>query len=458
MLRDLAILGFLLWLLAMGLRRPWMLTFAYLYVDLLQPQRIGFGLLNDAPISFIFALLAVAAFFFERKKSLRFGAIQALMVAFILWFTLTTQWAILPDSRLWDKWDASWKSVGFAAFIPFVLVTRRRIEAVVALIVLAVGLVASNAAIKTLLGGGGYGTLSMIVETNKGIYESSVASTLAVTIVPLAFYLARYSHLLPKARLFQLLPWGIAFSAALVTIGSEARTGFVCLAALAGMMFWASRRKIAFAFAGLALAIVALPFLPQNFIDRMKTIGTYQQDTSASARTEVWKWTLQFVKEHPFGGGFQVFRINSIEINIPQYAPDGVTLIGTRTKEQRARAFHSAYFEVLGEHGYLGFGIWLSILLLTQWQLHRVRQRFRNLTPEDAWIPALARAVAQSIAVYMVGALFTGIAFQTSLYTFIAVSVSLIHYVEARDARFARDRRLERFRARLHPGALVPAR
>lgn len=451
MIRDAAIFGFLIWMLSMGLRRPWMLTFAYLYVDLLQPQRIGYGLLANAPVNLIFALLAIGAFFFERNKNLRFGLVQSLMVVFILWFTLVTQWAILPDEGHWEKWDSSWKSLGFAAFIPFVLVTRRRIDSVVGLIVLAVGLVAGNAALKTLAGGGGYDELPMLVPINKGIYESSTASTLAIAIIPLAFYLVQHSPLVPRTRLFRLMPWVIAAAGILVTVGNEARTGLICMAALALMLFWSSRRKLLFAAGATALVVASLPLLPQSFIDRMKTIGSYEQDRSASTRTAMWRWTLDFVKVHPWGGGFRVFRISEIETDLPVYAPDQKTIIGYKTTTQRGRAFHSTYFEVLGELGYLGLAIWLSIVVAIQWQLHRLRQRFRNPSPEDAWIPALSRAVAQAAGIYLVGGVFVGLAFQTSLYTFIAVGISLLHFVDARAAKVARDRRAAQLRGRFAP-------
>ncbi|MDT7934379.1 MAG: putative O-glycosylation ligase, exosortase A system-associated [Sphingomonadaceae bacterium] len=461
-MRDLAILGLLLGLLAISFRRPWMLTFAYLYVDLTQPQRLGYSWIASTPISFIFAVLALGGFFVERRKNLRLGFVQAATLSMIAWFTLSYFWSAIPDDEWWFKWDSAWKSMVFAVFLPFVITTRRRLDAVVSLIVLAIGLVSGNAALKTLGGGGGYDNLAMIVPTNKGIYESSTASTLAVAIIPLAFYLARHSPLVPKSRLWRAAPWAVGAAGVLTTVGTEARTGLICLAAMAAMTVWTVKRKLLVA-AGLAVAVVvATPFMPKSFLARMGTIATYQQDVSAAGRTEVWKWTWNYVLDHPLGGGFKVFRLNKIEIDIPNYAPNTTTVIGYTRVKQEARAFHSSYFEVLGELGFVGLALWLSILGAVQIGLMRLRSRFKGCSPEDAWIPALSRALAQAIVVYLVGALFVGIAFQTALYTLVGVSIALIHYVAERRAAELRSRRFEAFQARVsagnvRAGAPIPA-
>ena len=56
---DLALGGFVLFLLALGLRRPFIWVLAYLYVDILAPQKISWFLLAKVPLSLI---VFVAAF------------------------------------------------------------------------------------------------------------------------------------------------------------------------------------------------------------------------------------------------------------------------------------------------------------------------------------------------------------------------------------------------------------
>ena len=60
-MRDLFLIGFLFSLFAMGLRRPFLLVLAYIYIDIVSPQRLTYYLLNAVPISLIAVVSAVAA-------------------------------------------------------------------------------------------------------------------------------------------------------------------------------------------------------------------------------------------------------------------------------------------------------------------------------------------------------------------------------------------------------------
>src|SRR3546814_15790623 len=85
------------------------------------------------------------------------------------------------------------------------------------------------------------------------------------------------------------------------------------------------------------------------------TIKTYQADESASTRLAVWKWTIDFAKKSPFGGGFEAYRQNQIRYNTVKIEGQGPQQTVDKTLEvDKARAYHSAYFEMLGEQGYPG--------------------------------------------------------------------------------------------------------
>src|SRR5689334_7028275 len=86
--------------------------------------------------------------------------------------------------------------------------------------------------------------------------------------------------------------------------------------------------------------------------ERMGTIQTAGSDASAMGRVAAWLWTLDYVKEHPLGGGFNVYFINSFSLPMS----DGSTL------EVKGKALHSIYFEVLGELGIPGIVMFLSML------------------------------------------------------------------------------------------------
>src|SRR3546814_1192347 len=94
---------------------------------------------------------------------------------------------------------------------------------------------------------------------------------------------------------------------------------------------------------------ISVPLLPNTFTGRMSTIKTYQADESASTRLAVWKWTIDFAKKSPFGGGFEAYRQNQIRYNTVKIEGQGPQQTVDKTLEvDKARAYHSANFEKIG--------------------------------------------------------------------------------------------------------------
>jgi len=395
-----------------------------LYVDLTQPQRLSYYLFRGVPISLTIAIAAVLLFMADKKKNFWISLVQILMALFVIWFTITSERAIIQDGQVWFKWDAAWKSVLFGGvFLPFVLATRRRVEAAMAITVLCVSLVTVSGALKTLAGGGGYEQLHLIVDSNSGLYESSTIGAVAIAIIPLVLYLFNNSPLVRKTRLTRIAAYGLCAASILIVVGTEARTGLVCVVALAGMMFIRAKRKPLFLLGIVAATAVAVPLLPDSFKARMLTIAAPNDEQSAATRTSVWGWTLRFSTTHPLGGGFRVSRLNRFVVDLPKKDRFG-TIVGVRHLEDHARAFHSAYFEVLAEQGWPGLAIYISILFLTLVQLGAMMRRYRRAAVEELWKHDLAQAIYRSIVVLMVGGAFTDIAYQTTLYMLVAIGIA----------------------------------
>jgi hypothetical protein len=190
-MRDLAFVGFLLALIGMGFRRPFVFVLAYVYVDIVSPQRLTYLLLNSVPISLILVCLAVAGWaLFDDKRGVRVAPRQVMIAMLLVYCGMTTMGADFPLEAL-EKWSWVWKALAFAIFLPLTLRTRLRIESLVLFMVLSAGSIIIVGGIKTLAGGGGYGALNLMMESNSGLYEGSILSTFAIAIIPLIAWLAR---------------------------------------------------------------------------------------------------------------------------------------------------------------------------------------------------------------------------------------------------------------------------
>jgi len=411
-MRDLFLLGYLAALIAVAVRRPFLFTLAYIYVDTVSPQRLSWFLLNRIPLSLIVAALAMGAWLIaDRKDGLRVTVRQTLMLVMIGYAGVTTLHADFPVEAA-VKWDWAWKAVAFAIFLPFTLRTRLRIEATLLFLTLSAASIVITGGIKTVLSGGGYGVLNLMVDNNSGLYESSIISTVSIALIPIIFWLMRYGTIFPPDWRVKAFGAGLIFACLLIPVGTEARTGLVCIALLAVLMLREVKRRFLYIAVLGTLGLAAIPLLPSSFTNRMQTIEGYQGDQSAGTRLAVWGWTLDYVKDHPFGGGFGAYRQNRIQVDLTHEQDSGaVETVNSRTVEDSGRAWHSSYFEMLGEQGWPGLAIFLMIHLIGLVRMEIIRRRYAR-RDDMAWTAPLATALQHFHIIYLLGGAFVQTAFQ----------------------------------------------
>ncbi|MCB2049492.1 MAG: O-antigen ligase family protein [Novosphingobium sp.] len=454
---DIGFLAFLGAIAVLGLKRPFLWVLGFMYVDIVSPQDISWGFLGSIPVSLLFFLAAFGGWLvLDRKEGAKFTLRQWLLLMFFGLCAYTTTRAAFPVEAA-AKWGWVWKSLLFGMFLPLTLRTRARVEAAVLIMVLAAGSIMISAGIKTVLsGGGGYGTLSSYVRDNSGIYEGSTLSTVAITIVPLIAWLAKHGTVFPPDWRTKALALCLGFACLLVPVGTQTRTGLLCIGVCAVMALRDAKHR--FLLLGMmgALGAMAIPFLPQSYLERMGTIETHDADTSASTRVAVWMDTLDYVKHNPMGGGFEAYLGNQIRYKTRQTVQTGdTTTIEYVDVVDKARAYHSAYFEVLGEQGWLGIALWLSIQLIGLLQMELIRWRLRKSgDPVDRANASLANALQIAHIVYMIGSLFVGIAYQPFIFYLVAVEIGLVLAVKRRAAP-VEARRAPGARPALQPVGLV---
>jgi probable O-glycosylation ligase (exosortase A-associated) len=150
----------------------------------------------------------------------------------------------------------------------------------------------------------------------------------------------------------------------------------------------------------------------------MGTIKTYEEDASALGRINAWWMAFHMAQARFFGGGFESF----IAPSFAMYAPE----------PNRVHDAHSIYFEVLGEHGFVGLALLLSLLLLT-WLKCSAMRRIVRRTKQNLWAADLAQMLQVSLIAYMVGGAFLGLAYFDYFYHLIALAVTA-HAIVIRNA------------------------
>ena len=436
-MRDLIFVGYIALIMLMAFKRPFLFTLVYAYVDIVSPQRLSYFLLNSVPLSLILFALAFAGFALgDDKKDVRVSPRWFLLILLLGYCGYTTTVAAEPVAAL-DKWNWVWKALVFAAFLPLTLRTKLRIEATILTMVLCASALIVTGGIKTAAGGGGYGSLVILIDDNSGLFEGSIVSCVAITIIPLILWLAKHGTIFKPDWKVRVYAACLIFACLLIPVGTQARTGIVCIAVLGIMLLRYVRHRMLYLGAVALVGLAAVPFLPSSFTTRADTIKNYKADESASTRLAVWAWTWEYVKEHPLGGGFDVYRQNRIRYDMEQKdnpaQPADYDAPAVREIVDEGRAFHSSYFEMLGEQGFPGLIMWLIIHLGGVWRMEVISRLYRKCNrPDEAWVAPLATALQNSQIVYLVGSLFVGIAFQTFFYMLIALQISFDTYLARR--------------------------
>jgi len=157
------------------------------------------------------------------------------------------------------------------------------------------------------------------------------------------------------------------------------------------------------------MAAAIFNFMPEQWHERIHSIANYQEDASSMGRINAWQFAINLASDRPLvGGGFETFRPYFFQ----QYAPNPLVFADA----------HSIYFEVLGEHGFVGLFLFLLIGLLTYQTAKKCVKRTRGIA-ELRSINNLMRMVQVSIIGYAVSGAFLGLAYFDLYYHLVAFVV-----------------------------------
>lgn len=414
-MRDLFLLEIMLLYLWFGLRAPFVFGLGYIWTDYFNPQHVAFSFMSSVPASLIMALAAFTGYMVTpRKHKPQWVSGIWLLLVFAAWVTLTTIWSAVPSSA-WETWDWSFKTLLFAAFLPFLFKTRVQLEAMLLTIGIGLGGTLMAFGAKTLLGGGRYGAQIALIGGNSGFAEQGLLACVAVAVIPIFIYMSRYSVIIKNRLVSFVLFYGFSAAAVLTAVGTFERTGLVAMAALALVAWWNAKRKVLLAVVFGAAILSSGYLLSDKWFARMGTIHDYQSDISAMTRLAVWDWCWNYAVEHPWGGGFNVYQTSRIQIPVGDSG---------KVEEQTGRAPHSMYFQIISEQGFLGaiiFGVIVFAFFVNGRRVYRRTKDDKNLE----WANALSRTLMISGFVYLAGGAFQSVAFQPFFYDLIAAGVIL---------------------------------
>ncbi len=407
-MRDIVLVIGVFVALCYGLTRPWVGIAVWTFISLLNPHRYSWTFAYSLPFGVAAAAVTMLAMFTskEPKRTPTNGPAITLML-FIVWVGITTVFAFSPSGST-EMLSKVFKIYLMTILAMSVIVTERHIKIMMWVMTLSIGFLSAKGGFFTLITGGSYrvwGPPESFIEDNNSF------AVAAIMVIPmLSFLSTQVSKRWQKWGLLAAMPLSL-----LCALGSHSRGGLLAIVGMLTFFVYKSKNK----FLLIVLIIAATPFvinfLPDEWFARMETIKTYNEDESAMGRINAWHMAWNLATSRITGGGFEIY--NPVVFNL--YAPN----------PSDVHAAHSIYFQILGEHGFIGLflflALWLQTWLSANWIIRNI-----GTQPGKEWMGNLARMIQVSQIGYLVGGAFLSLAYWDMPYYQMVLIVALRRLIE----------------------------
>jgi probable O-glycosylation ligase (exosortase A-associated) len=400
-MRDIALTLVIFGTLPFILWRPHIGVLVWTWIGFMNPHRLTWNFAYDMPFAMIVALVTLVSLLISREpKKIPWTRESIVLVIFVAWILVTTVNAMYPI-RAWPHFNQIWK-IQLMVFVTMMLMqSKERINQLVWVIAMSIGFYGVKGGIFTIVHGGVYHVRGPEGSFIGGDNEMGLALIMTIPLL-------RYLQLTTRSTWVRAFLVAAMVLCAVATVGSQSRGALLGLVAMGTFLWLKSRNKIFTALMGAVAVVMVLLVMPQQWYDRMATIKNYETDQSAMGRLNAWQMAYNMAKDRPLGGGLDAFQ----EYSFILYAPD----------PEHPHDSHSIYFEVLGEHGFVGLGLFLMLGLMTwrsaSWVIARTRR-----DREKRWAADLAAMVQVSLVGYGSAGAFLGLAYFDYYYTLVAIIV-----------------------------------
>ena len=388
-MRDLLVFAIVLAGCIATLKRPWIGVMLWTWLSIMNPHRYTYGFAYSAPLAAAAFGATVIGLLMTQERDSPFKGVPVIWFStFVFWITLSWLVGIDPVSD-YDQWKKVMKVDSMVLIALILLRTKQHIFGLMWVCAGSLAILGAKGGIFTLTTGGGgrvWGPPGSFIEDN-----NEFALALVMTIP-----LLRFLHLQLTHKWARLAMVGTMVFVAASALGSQSRGALLAIGAMTAFLWWNGKNKIQSA---ILIALVAVPlimFMPESWTARMATIESYEDDRSVLGRFSAWwsAWNSAF--HYPFGVGFNSARPELFAKYSPY--PDFV------------HAAHSIYFQVLGNHGFVGLAIFLMIFVTT-WRSASWLHRQKFSTPDAKWCNDLGAMCQVSLAGYAVGGAFLSLSY-----------------------------------------------
>lgn len=416
-MRDIFVTAIIFGILPFVFKRPWLGVLLWTWIGMMSPHRLTWGFAYSMQFAAIVGVVTLISLLISKEpKRFPLTPVTGTLILLVLWMNVTYLFAINTTDYPYMQWDKVMKIQLFLVVTMLVMNTAQRINWLVWVATLSIAFYGIKGGIFTLTSGGG----SMVLGPSGSFIEGNTEISLAITM---SIPLMRYLQLRTEKR---WLRWGLGAgmgSCAIAVLGSYSRGGLLAVAAMGGFLWLKSRNKMAIGLVMILLIPLFLGFMPDKWYQKMHTIGTYEQDSSAMGRINAWHMAINLTKDRPLtGGGFGAFTDEAFL----RWAPNPTDVHDA----------HSIWFQMLGEQGYVGLFLFLLFWILS-WRLASGIIKSCRRRDELRWAADLAAMIQVSIIGYWTGGSFLGLGYWDMPYVLVVILVMTRQFIDREAARVA---------------------
>lgn len=410
-MRDMLLLAICVAGALYALRRPWVGAVMSVWLSVMSPHKTFGWSAAEWPLASLVAIgTLVGVLFASNKRNPVLEPPAAALLCFWIWICITLPFSLYFDASL-PLWERSMKIFLMVFVVLMVVDDKRKLHVLILVLVLSLAYFGVKGGVFTIATGGNYR-----VWGPGGFIEGNNELALAlVATLPLV----RYLQLQATNRWLKHAGTATLLLMPATILGSHSRGALLALAAMAVFLWFKSERKLIGGILIAAVGAAALALMSEAWWSRMDTIAEYKQDESAMGRINAWWVAWNVATDRITGGGFMMYRWDVMA----KYAPDPT----------QNRAAHSIYFQVLGEQGFIGLALFLSIGVLT-WLTCRKLIKIGRAEPEFKWAADLGGMVQVSMVGYGVGGAFLSLAWFDLPYYVMAIAVLALDVVRRQQA------------------------
>ncbi|KQP39776.1 putative O-glycosylation ligase, exosortase A system-associated [Pseudorhodoferax sp. Leaf274] len=425
-MRDLMMLGMMLLIVPVTLSNAFAAYIVWGWTAVIAVPSYMYGFMGSLRYNFFFALVTLVLVAMGRatdKSGFKLNRTSALILLFVAHTTVSAVLAEPSATRNVEIYTDLLKSVTYCLVMFLFVNSRLRLHAMFIAIALGLGFHGLVEGMKTLASAGGHKIVGL---PGTKMSDNNHFGVALVMVLPVLLYLYQYS----KIRLVRWGFLGVLLMTVMAIIGSQSRGAFLAMALMAMALLMTTRRKVLASFMVVVGAVLVLALSPAEWFERVESIGSAGEDSSFMGRVEAWNVATALALQNPvFGTGFHAMQSPEVWFRIrPRDGLLSGALSGNVVLADFAKAAHSIYFEVLGDHGFVGLLIFLALLVnvfFTVGQIRRMTAKRQDLL----WARDMADALGLACFGFAVGGAGVSLAYFEVFYVVACLTEALRQYL-----------------------------